>query len=121
MASQIVQYVLVRKDLLTSLNWPLGALIAQACHACTASIHLFYEDKNTQEYLKELDSMHKVVLEVPDEDVLKKLAVKLEQDNIDHKLWIEQPENIATCLVLKPYPKNEVQNYFKKYKLFSGK
>lgn len=64
MATQIVQYVLIRKDLISSLKWTLGALIAQACHACTATIHLFYEDQNTKEYLKDLDNMHKVVLEV---------------------------------------------------------
>lgn len=29
----LVQYVVVRRDLSTSLNWPLGAVVAQACHA----------------------------------------------------------------------------------------
>ena len=62
--SGIVQYVIVRGDLIKSLEWPLGAVIAQACHACTAVIHLFYEDPHTQEYLSDLDNMHKVVLEV---------------------------------------------------------
>lgn len=46
------------------LQWPLGALMAQACHACTAVTHLFYQDPNTQNYLSDLDNMHKVVLEV---------------------------------------------------------
>ncbi len=64
MAAGLVQYVVVRADLLGSLNWPKGALIAQACHACTAAIHLFYSDKSTQDYLSNLDSMHKVVLQV---------------------------------------------------------
>ncbi|CAH1406726.1 unnamed protein product [Nezara viridula] len=120
MTSQIVQYVLVRSDLLTSLNWPVGAVIAQACHACSAVIHLFYNDEYTQKYLSELDSMHKVVLEVPNEDMMKKLSEKLNENEIKHKLWIEQPENIPTCLVVKPYPKSDVQNYFKKFKLFKA-
>lgn len=63
-ALKLVQYVVVRRDLLDVLKWPVGAVIAQACHACTAVIHLNYEDDMTKEYLKDLDNMHKVVLEV---------------------------------------------------------
>ena len=62
--SGIVQYVIVRGDLLTKLSWPVGALVAQACHAATAAIHLFYADEHTQAYLADLDNMHKVILEV---------------------------------------------------------
>ena len=47
-----------------TLNWPTGAVIAQACHACIAAIHVFYSEESTKEYLKDLQSMHKVVLEV---------------------------------------------------------
>ena len=36
----------------------------QACHACTAVNVLFHSDANTQNYLKDLDNMHKIVLEV---------------------------------------------------------
>ena len=38
----IVQYILVRGDLLLREGWPVGAVLAQACHAATAAIHLFY-------------------------------------------------------------------------------
>ena len=68
MASRLVQYVVVRRDLLDGLSWPTGAVIAQACHACTAAIHLFYSEDSTKEYLRDLDSMHKVVLEVRDKE-----------------------------------------------------
>lgn len=61
---RLVQYVIVRSDLIHTLSWPLGAVITQACHAATAAIHLHYSDPDTQEYLAELDSMHKVVLQV---------------------------------------------------------
>ena len=64
MAAKIVQYIVVRKDLVDNLGWPTGALIAQCCHACTAVIHLFYADKSTKLYLSDHESMHKVVLEV---------------------------------------------------------
>ena len=60
----LVQYVIIRKDLLGALNWPTGAVIAQACHACSAVMHMSYSDKQTQTYLKDTDRMHKVILGV---------------------------------------------------------
>ncbi|KAF2894060.1 hypothetical protein ILUMI_12110 [Ignelater luminosus] len=114
----IVQYVVVRSDLLRELGWPTGALIAQACHAATAVTHLFRDDEHMKLYLSDLDNMHKVVLEAPNENSLISLKDKLVENNVKHKLWIEQPENIPTCLVAKPYPKEEIQKYFKKFKLF---
>ena len=63
-ARRLVQYVAIRGDLSSSLNWPAGAVIAQACHACTAVIVSFRDDPNTIEYTEELDRMHKVVVEV---------------------------------------------------------
>lgn len=62
--SPIVQYVIIRKDLKSILKWSAGAIIAQACHATAAVIHLFHNDPHTVEYLNDLDSMHKIVLEV---------------------------------------------------------
>jgi hypothetical protein len=40
--------------------------MTQACHASTAILHITREDENTKEYLSDIDSMHKVVLEVFD-------------------------------------------------------
>ncbi|XP_030577479.1 putative peptidyl-tRNA hydrolase PTRHD1 [Archocentrus centrarchus] len=116
--SRLVQYVVVRSDLVHKLSWPLGAVITQACHAATAAIHLHYGDQDTQRYLSELDSMHKVVLGAPDEAALSGLSESLTQAGVSHKLWIEQPENIPTCLALKPYPKETVQPLMRKFKLF---
>ncbi|XP_036145208.1 uncharacterized protein LOC105831336 isoform X4 [Monomorium pharaonis] len=62
--SGLIQYVVVRGDLARTMGWPLGAVVAQACHACTAVTHLFYSDAHTQAYLADLDNMHKVVLEM---------------------------------------------------------
>lgn len=61
---QLVQYVIVRSDLIKSCKWRVGAVIAQACHATSAVLHLFYEDSHTQAYLKDVDRMHKIILEV---------------------------------------------------------
>ena len=53
-------------------------------------------DESVQQYLTDLDNMHKVVLEAKDEDQLKVLADQLKECAIDHKLWVEQPENYPT-------------------------
>ncbi|KAI4797977.1 hypothetical protein CesoFtcFv8_022836 [Champsocephalus esox] len=115
---RLVQYVVVRTDLVHQLSWPLGAVITQACHAATAAIHLHYGDPETQQYLEELDSMHKVVLGAPDEAALSNLAETLTKAGVAHKLWIEQPENVPTCLALKPCAKETVQPLLRKFKLF---
>ncbi|XP_029966097.1 putative peptidyl-tRNA hydrolase PTRHD1 [Salarias fasciatus] len=115
---RLVQYVVVRSDLVHKLSWPLGAVITQACHAATAAIHLHYGDADTQRYLEQLDSMHKVVLAAPDEAALSGLSDSLTEAGVSHKLWVEQPENIPTCLALKPYPKEAVQPLLRKFKLF---
>lgn len=56
--------------------------------------------------------------QVPNEDALKKVAEKLKENSIAHKLWIEQPENIPTCLAIKPYPKDEIKKFVGKFKLY---
>lgn len=63
-AGNLLQYVVIRKDLMSSLKWPVGAVIAQACHACSAVMVLFSDDSVTKEYVADLDRMHKCVLEV---------------------------------------------------------
>lgn len=115
----LVQYLVLRKDLSQApFSWPTGALVAQACHAATAALHLHRDHPHTAAYLRELGRMRKVVLEAADETTLKELAETLQQKNVDHMLWLEQPENIATCIALRPYPKEEVSQYLKKFRLF---
>ncbi|XP_003411965.1 putative peptidyl-tRNA hydrolase PTRHD1 [Loxodonta africana] len=115
----LVQYLVLRKDLSRApFSWPAGALVAQACHAATAALHIHRDHPHTEAYLRDLGRMRKVVLEAPDENTLKELAETLQQKNVDHMLWLEQPENIATCIALRPYPKEEVNQYLKKFRLF---
>lgn len=115
----LVQYLVLRKDLSQApFSWPTGALVAQACHAATAALHVYRDHPHTEAYFQELGRMRKVVLEAPSETTLKELAETLQQKNIDHMLWLEQPENIATCIALRPYPKEEVSQYLKKFRLF---
>lgn len=58
-----------------------------------------------------------VTLEVKGETQMRNLEVTLREAGIDHKLWIEQPENIPTCIATRPYPRSNVASYFKKLKL----
>ena len=53
-----------------------------------------------------------------DKESLMILSETLSGKGIDHKMWIEQPENFPTCIATKPYPKDEIQQYFTKFKLF---
>lgn len=59
----IVQYVILRKDLWgPGFSWPLGSIVAQACHASSAAMWLHRDDDDTATYCspENLDSMHKV-------------------------------------------------------------
>ncbi|XP_058113644.1 uncharacterized protein LOC131256678 [Magnolia sinica] len=113
----LVQYVVLRRDLIDS--WPLGSVVTQGCHASVAAIWSSKDDPHTVDYCcdRNLDSMHKVTLEVKGEPQIRNLSEKLGAGGIIHKLWIEQPENIPTCLATKPYPKSVVSSFFKKLKL----
>ena len=115
----LIQYVVLRKDLRSELSWPLGSLVAQACHASVAAVWLHREESSVQAYCspEALDSMHKVVLEVKGETQLRALAEKLTQAGVAHKLWIEQPEGVATCLATKPAAREDVSPHLKKLNL----
>lgn len=56
-------------------------------------------------------------MEVKGETQLKNLAEKLEAAGVRHKLWIELPENIPTCIATAPCPKSQVASFFRKLKL----
>ena len=64
MTNNLIQYVIVRRDLITTLKWPLGAVIAQACHAVSAIMFTYHDDSHTIEYTADIDSMTKCILEV---------------------------------------------------------
>jgi peptidyl-tRNA hydrolase len=117
-----LQYVVLRRDLWKEMNWPLGSIVAQGCHAATAALWLSKDQPITQTYCapENMDHMHKVVLEATGDVQLRDVAQKLEEAGILHKLWIEQPENFVTCLATAPYPKSTVAPFMKKLKLCKG-
>ncbi|KAK6045091.1 hypothetical protein COOONC_17404 [Cooperia oncophora] len=111
-----VMYLILRRDLMSSLGWPMGAVCTQAAHAASAAMWLFRNDPNTEEYTKELDSMHKITLGVDSEDELIKVHERLKGKELDHKVWVEDGQSV--CIALKPYPKEQVKNALKGLKLF---
>ncbi|KAK6927724.1 Peptidyl-tRNA hydrolase, PTH2 [Dillenia turbinata] len=113
----LVQYVVMRRDLVDT--WPVGSIVSQGCHAAVSAIWAHRADPHTIDYCSpdNLDSMHKVTLEVKGEPQMVNLSEKLTAGGIAYKLWIEQPENYPTCLATKPYPKSVVAPLFKKLKL----
>ncbi|NXO46710.1 PTRD1 hydrolase, partial [Locustella ochotensis] len=117
-ASALVQYVVLRGDLARPpRSWPLGAVVAQGCHAALAAVHGYREHPDTGAYLEQGGAMRTVVLEAPDEQSLLALARQLRDAAVDHRLWTEQPEAVPTCLALRPYPKHQVQPHLKHLKL----
>ncbi|NWU69630.1 PTRD1 hydrolase, partial [Pterocles burchelli] len=117
-AAALVQYVVLRGDLARPpRSWPLGAVVAQGCHAALAAAFAHRQHPDTRAYLEMGGAMRTVVLEAPDEAALTALAETLKQHSIDHEVWTEQPENVDTCLALRPYPKDQVHQHLKKFKL----
>ncbi|KAL8454806.1 hypothetical protein Emed_000057 [Eimeria media] len=116
----LVQYVVLRKDLQTELQWPLGAVVAQACHAAVAAMGAALEDNpvDAKRYLAEGSNMRTVVLQVSSEAELMRLRDKLSQSGIHHTLWQEEPEKVPTALASIPIKKS-AGRAFKGLKLLS--
>ncbi|CAF1000957.1 unnamed protein product [Adineta steineri] len=114
-----VQYILLRRDLKKMKNYNDGAIIAQACHASTAILYKTINDDITKSYFNDLDRMHKIILGIDGgETELNEISNMLKENSVEHYLWNEQPENIATAIAIKPYYKKDVEHFFSKYKLY---
>ncbi|GMK53924.1 hypothetical protein CspeluHIS016_0105100 [Cutaneotrichosporon spelunceum] len=103
----LVMQIVVRRDLMTTHDWPVGPLMAQAAHAASAVQHLHAEHPDMKRYLAGDDgrgwmSMRKALLEVADEDALQRLHASLDKAGIPHHLWVEEPEHFPTALALVP-------------------
>lgn len=116
--NKIIQYILINKEIIDK-KWTLGSIIAQGCHACVAVIAENLEDDLVKEYIKceHLNDMHKIVLQINDTKELQHISSVLDKNSLKYKLWVEQPENIITALAVKPYHRDFIKDYFKKYPL----
>ncbi|KAI0333011.1 peptidyl-tRNA hydrolase II [Cubamyces sp. BRFM 1775] len=100
----LVMQIIVRRDLLNAEGWGVGPLMAQVAHATSAVLHETRDRPDTQAYLGDLMNMRKVVMQTNDQASIERLAGLLSQMDspVPHHLWIEQPENVPTCLALAP-------------------
>ncbi|KAL7187127.1 hypothetical protein ACSBR1_037237 [Camellia fascicularis] len=96
----------------TNLDSMHKASLSFTCYMMQLSLSLFPSALSSQSL-----EQNEVTLEVKGETQIRNLSEKLTAGDIAHKLWIEQPENIPTCLATKPYPKCVVSSFFKKLKL----
>ncbi|KAH0829096.1 hypothetical protein J3R83DRAFT_2560 [Lanmaoa asiatica] len=122
----LVMQIVVRRDLFDKEKWGVGTLMAQAAHAATSVsvsltcprlstavdafrrqvLHETRERQETIDYLADLRTMRKT----PDVSTLERLSAALSNADpapIPHHLWIEQPENIPTCIALAPNRKEK--------------
>ena len=98
----------------------LFELAAQGCHASISAIvkGLKENDNRTVEYTEKLDEMRKVVLEIAGDNDLTSLRKSLDENGVRYHCWVEQPENIQSCLATLPANQNEISKYFKHLKLY---
>mmetsp|Transcript_64206 Transcript_64206/g.139677 ORF Transcript_64206/g.139677 Transcript_64206/m.139677 type:complete len:221 (+) Transcript_64206:40-702(+) len=111
----LVIYVLLRTD----LDWPVGALINQACHAVAAVAWEARTDEEAAVYLSEAEGqMVKATLGVSSEADLTKAAEKLRAAGLPFKLWVEQPEDIPVCIATWPRRRSEFKRPLKGFRRF---
>ncbi|KAI9594002.1 peptidyl-tRNA hydrolase II domain-containing protein [Syncephalis fuscata] len=114
----LTMFVIVRKDLVKNLEWPIGAVMTQACHAATAALWETRHLPETIAYTDDLVNMHKVVLETKSLATLETVCEKLTALQIQHYRWVEQPENILTCIATQPTRRSILQEAIKKCQLW---
>ena len=119
----LVQYIVMRSDLVKQHRWNVGGLIANGSHACLAVIAEHVQHEDVRRYLglsgeKQSQQMHTVVLSVTDERELRDTAALLAGHDIAHCLWVEAPEQLPSCLATRPYPRSALQPLLRHLKLF---
>jgi peptidyl-tRNA hydrolase len=116
----LVQYVVMRGDLIKAHKWNVGGLIANGSHACVAVICEHMADAEVKAYIDPTAAtqMHKVVLAAKDDAELGATSDLLTHHQMKHKVWTEQPENFRSCLAVRPYPRSLIQPLLKHLKLF---
>ncbi|KAJ3191766.1 peptidyl-tRNA hydrolase domain-containing protein 1 [Irineochytrium annulatum] len=118
-------FIVVRRDLLTALNWPVGSVIGQGAHAATAVIWQNREHPSVVAYMADIHNLRKVVFEAiydlaktkNEESLLKVEQAMTEAAIINHK-WVELPEGIPTAIATIPYLRADVASCLKKCRLF---
>ena len=108
----ITVYVVLRKD----LEWPAGAMINQACHACIAMARdaTAAGDKMYQLYVAESEGqMNQATMGVKDEVALRKLMKRMDDKGLRYAPWIEQPEGLLVGFASWPQRRTLLQKALK--------
>ncbi|KAI9015051.1 peptidyl-tRNA hydrolase II domain-containing protein [Gaertneriomyces semiglobifer] len=113
----LTMFLVLRKDLQKNLGWSTGSVVTQGAHAATAILHLQQDDPDVIDYFKDLPRMHKVTYETKNEASLTKVCNVFDENGVVYHRWIEQPENIPTCLATKPYRRSQIEAALRKCKL----
>eukprot|EP00435_Cladocopium_sp_Y103_P009055 s1577_g2.t1 len=109
-------FVVLRKD----LDWPTGALINQACHACTAMAWEARDDDQAVAYLSQgvQGTMVKSTMGAKSQADLEDATKRLTEAGIPYKLWVEQPEDVPVCVATWPRPRSVLRKVLKKLSRF---
>jgi len=82
-----------------------------------AAVWLTRQAADTVAFLDAMDSMHQVTLAADSEAAVRDAAERLTAAGVAHKLWIEEPEHIVTCLATAPAPRSTLAPHFATFKL----
>ena len=98
----LVQYIIMRSDLVKQHKWNVGGLIANGSHAAVAVIAEQWQDKDVQQYVTGADGkqMHTVVLAANDEKELMDTAGLLQENKIVHKVWVSSRATLRRHIAL---------------------
>ena len=110
-------YIFLRTDL---KYFGKGSLVAQACHAVSSTIQNYNSSDNVRDYLNDLPNMHKVVFKITKDDI-KSIETSLDRFNINYSSWVEQPENVITCICTVPIDISnnlELRAFMNEFKLY---
>jgi peptidyl-tRNA hydrolase len=89
-------------------------VMAQACHATSKCLAVYAAHPQMIEYLKDIDNMTKVTLEVDSAQKLANLSLKLE--GVEHVKWVEDSE--LTAIATVPILRSKGRLAFKKCSLY---
>jgi peptidyl-tRNA hydrolase len=106
--------IVIRKD----LNFKKGPIITQACHAVSALVYEHRSDPRLLDYFSNMQELRKITYKIPSVDQLWQLKNELNLLGIMHYEWIEQPENITTCVAFGPLEMDDrIRGIFDKYQV----
>jgi peptidyl-tRNA hydrolase len=106
----LIQYILVISD--NVVGWPMGAIVAQGCHAVTACVAKYGSLEIFKDYTaaSNIQNMRKAVLSCT-LDKWMQIKTMMINGQIEFIEWYEQPENVLTAVAVVPGSKLTLKRY----------